>query len=52
MKIQPLQTNSTLLKWKYIKKFIVESVEPKVEIISSPENLEVNDNENDNGIQN
>jgi hypothetical protein len=51
--IQVLQKHavqSITPKRKYIKKSVVESIEPKIEIIVSPEILEVN--ENDNDIQN
>ena len=50
MKNQPLQKAMipNITKRKYIKKSVVESIEPKIEI--APEILEVN--ENDNDIQN
>jgi hypothetical protein len=52
MKNQPLQKAviPNITKRKYIKKSVVESIEPKPEIIVSPEKLEVN--ENDYDIQN
>jgi len=50
MKNQPLQKAMipNITKRKYIKKSVVESIEPKIE--NAPEILEVN--ENDNDIQN
>ena len=52
MKNQPLQKAivPNITKRKYIKKSVVESIEPKPEIIVSTDN--VIENENDNDIQN
>ena len=51
MKNQPLQKTivPNITKRKYIKKAVVESIEPKPEIIVSTDN--VIENENDNDIQ-
>ena len=50
--LQKLVVQSITSKRKYSKKAVEAIIEPKTEIIVSPEIIEVIENENDNNVQN